>query len=83
MANVKFVLNRKGVEELLKSNEIQKDLFERGKRVQETAGSDYELDARVGKKRANVQITAKSIKAKKSNLKHNTLLKALNAARGD
>ena len=83
MGKVKVVLIREGVRELLRSEEIQTELKRRGQRVQEAAGAGYEMDARVGVNRANVQITAKTFRARKSNLKHNTLLKALNAARGD
>ena len=75
----KFVLDKKGVGELLRSEEIQSVLNEYGQQVQINTGSaeDYQTQVRVGKVRANVVIRCINTASIKDNLKNNTLLKAL------
>lgn len=77
MSNFKFVLNRKGVRELLKSSEMQSVLKEKAKAILEKCGSGYDSDIFVGKTRANASVGAKTKKAKRDNYKNNTLLKAI------
>lgn len=81
MSNSKFVLNRAGVAQLLKSSEMQSGLKAKAKIIRERCGDGYEQDIYVGKNRANAMVSSETIKAKRSNSKHNTLLKAVNAAR--
>ena len=75
----KFVLDKKGVGELLRSEEIQSVLNEYGQQVQINTGSaeDYQTQVSVGKVRANVVIRCINTASIKDNLKNNTLLKAL------
>ena len=75
----KFVLDKKGVGELLRSEEIQSVLNEYGQQVQINTGSaeDYQTQVSVGKVRANVVIRCMNTASIKDNLKNNTLLKAL------
>lgn len=75
----KFVLDKKGVGELLKSEEIQSVLDAYGQQVQTNTGSakDYQTQVSVGKVRANVVIRCINSNSVKDNLKNNTLLKAL------
>lgn len=75
----KFKLNRKGVAELMKSKEMQKILSDEAKKIKDRAGDGYEDDIYVGKTRANAMVKAKSYKAKRDNLKNNTLLKAVHS----
>lgn len=77
MSKMKFTLNRHGVAELMKSAEMQQILDEKATAIQERCGDGYEKDIHVGKNRANAMVSATSIKAKKDNLKNNTLLKAV------
>lgn len=81
MSNSKFVLNRAGVAELMKSAEMQVILKDKATAIRNQCGDGYEQDIYVGKNRANTMVYADSIKAKRSNAKHNTILKAVNAAR--
>ena len=81
MSNSKFVLNRAGVAQLMKSSEMQAILKDKATAIRERCGDGYEQDIYVGKNRANTMVYADSIKAKRSNAKHNTILKAVNAAR--
>ena len=75
----KFVLDKKGVGELLRSEDIQSVLNEYGQQVQINTGSaeDYQTQVSVGKVRANVVIRCINTASIKDNLKNNTLLKAL------
>ena len=75
----KFVLDKKGVGELLRSEEIQSILNAYGQQVQTNTGraEDYQTQVGVGKVRANVVIRCINSTSIKDNLKNNTLLKAL------
>ncbi|ERK57826.1 hypothetical protein HMPREF1983_00929 [Gemella bergeri ATCC 700627] len=73
----KFVLNSRGVAELMRSQEMIEILKEKAKTVQEKAGQGYETNVFVGKNRANVSVKTKTRKAARDNNKNNTLLKAL------
>lgn len=81
MSKNRFVLKRSGVAQLIKSNEMQSALKAKATIIRERCGDGYEQDIYVGKNRANTMVYADSIKAKRSNAKHNTILKAVNAAR--
>lgn len=70
-------LNSKGIIELLKSSEIEDVLKELANDVQQRAGEGFHVETAKGKKRVNVKIKPSSPQAYHSNLKHNTLLKAL------
>lgn len=76
MSKVKFDLNSKGVNQLLKSSEVQSALSSIADNIQAKAGVGYEKDTYVGKNRANSMVYADGIKAKVDNSKNNTLLKA-------
>lgn len=67
-----FVLNRKTVGQLLKSEEMRQACMNAGKRVAETAGDDYR--AVIMSTRVIVIPTTKA--AAQENLENNTLLKA-------
>lgn len=73
----KFVLNRKGVSELLKGEEMKSLLNDIGSKVKSKAGVGYEAEVVQSSDRAKTIVSAKSKKAKRDNLKNNTLLKAL------
>ena len=77
MAKNKFKLNYSGVGQLLKSTEMQNVLTEKATAIKNRAGEGYGQDVYVGKSRANTIVYADSYKAKKDNMKNNTLLKAV------
>ena len=77
MSNFKFQLNRAGVAELMKSSAMQEVLNEKASAIRSRCGDGYEQDSYVGQNRANAMVTASSLKAKRDNLKNNTLLKAV------
>ena len=77
MAKTKFVLNRAGVRSLLKSEERAKICSKYAKDIATRAGEGYTSDVYVGKKRVNASVSTDSIRAMRSNAKHNTLVKAM------
>lgn len=80
MSKVKFVLNRAGVRELLQSQEMQAVIEEATQNVLTNAGGQsagYDANVITGKNRVVGRVYADTIRAKRSNSKHNTLLKAL------
>ena len=77
MSNLKIKLNSAGVQSLLKSSEMQNVLSEHATAIRQRAGDGYEQDVYVGKTRANAMVKATSFKAKRDNMKNNTLLKAV------
>ncbi len=70
-------MNSKGVQELLKSEEMQAHLTKMASGIQNRCGEGYAFDMKQGKKRAYVNIYPVTQKAKKDNKKNNTLLKAV------
>lgn len=77
MSNFKFKLNRQGVREFLKSEQVQNMLETKARAIQQRAGDGYEVSTYVGKTRANASVRANTVKAIKDTKKNNTLLKAV------
>lgn len=77
MSKFKFELNDKGVKNLLKSKEMKNVLKEENQKVLNTLGEGYSSEVNSGEKRAYTYIRAESAKARRDNLKNNTLLKAI------
>lgn len=78
MANkVKFKLNLPGLNELMKSPEMQDALLEAGQAVAQSAGSDYAAEVHTASWIAISNVYPDSKKAAHENFKDNTLLKAI------
>lgn len=78
MSNKKgFELNRAGVAELLKSDAMQKVLTDKATGIRNRCGDGYEQDIYVGQNRANAMVSATTYRAKRDNMKNNTILKAV------
>lgn len=79
MADVRIELNSAGIQELLKSSEMQSMLLDQANHV--ASGLDgYETSVYVGRTRANASIVAVTKEAKKACLEDNELLRALGGA---
>jgi len=75
---VKFELNLSGLNELMKSSEMQGILNEKAAQIQARAGAGYEVEsAHPISFVAIAAVRATDYKARLDNLKNNTLLKAL------
>ena len=77
MAKTKFKLNQSGIGQLLKSSQMQGVLTDKATAIRNRCGDGYVQDIFVGKTRANAMVSAKSYKAKRDNLKNNTILKVV------
>lgn len=79
MGDVKFELNLKGLNELMKSSEMQSALLEAGKAVANAAGGDYEAEVHTANWIAISNVYPTSKEAAKENYEDNALLKAAGA----
>ena len=73
----KFVLNREGVRDLLRSDEMMAVCREYAQQIADRAGSDYELSEYTGVNRVNVSVGTTTKEALQDNYDNNTLLKSL------
>lgn len=74
---VKFELNMKGLNDLMKSSEMQSVLLEAGQSVAEAAGSGFEAEVHQADFTAISNVYATDHQSRKQNLEDNTLLKAV------
>lgn len=77
MNKVKVEINKKGIIELLKSEDLEKILMQYGNRISNRAGKGYQANIVHSSDRSKVFVKAKTKKAKQDNFENNTLLKAL------
>lgn len=77
MAKLKFVLNRSGVRDLLRSQEMMSICKEYADKAQQSLGDGYEVTTHTGTNRVNAMVAAESYAAKRENLKENTIIKAV------
>lgn len=80
MGDVKFKLNLQGLNELMKSSEVQAVLDKAGEQVANAAGSDYAASGKAGKYIGFSNIYPNSKQAAHENYTQNTLLKALQSS---
>lgn len=76
-----FKLNRAGVRDLLQSAEMRGIIEEKAKAVQTTAGEGFEMEVSKKPTRVVGVVHADTPKAYYTNMKHNTLLKALGSGK--
>lgn len=81
MQDVKVTLNRKGIKDLLTSQEVQRDLGRRADRIAGRAGPGNEADVTVGRNRARAGIVTATADAMVAEASHRTLTSALDAGR--
>ena len=77
MAKVKFVLNREGVRELLRSPEMMEVCKSYASAAVSRLGDGYEVTTQTGKNRVNAEVAAVTYKARKDNSDNNSILKAI------
>lgn len=75
MAKIK--LNSNGVKALLRSEDAKNVCIYQAKKAVDKLGNGYTINSFTGKNRVNVEIFARTYKAKSDNRKRNTILKAL------
>lgn len=80
MAEMKVELNRSEVgEQLLKSDWIAGICSQIASEIMHNCGEGYTMDDRLGRNRVNARVYAETTAARKDNINHNTLLKAMGA----
>lgn len=77
MNKVKVWIESAGIQELLKSEEVQDLLFKYANDALGTLGDGYEAESYMGTDRAKVRIRAVTHQAYKENMEQNTILKAV------
>lgn len=77
MAEVKIKLNRAGVKQLLRSDEMKAACKECADGALSRLGEGYEVTTYTGTTRVNASVKANSRKAIRENMENNTILKAL------
>lgn len=77
MAKVNIKLNREGVRELLRSDEMRTLCESYANQAAGRLGPGYIVTSMTGVNRVNASIYAESHKARKENLENNSILKAL------
>ena len=77
MSKVKVELNRAGVRELLRSEEVGDMIAAEAQARCATLGDGYSVNTRTGRNRVNAEILAETYAARRDNLKNNTLLRAI------
>lgn len=77
MGNVRIVLNKEGVRELLRSKEMMNVCEGIANDALSGLGAGFSTNTMVGRNRVNAEITADSYEARISNSRNNTILKAL------
>ena len=77
MAKVKVTLNRSGVRQLLRSDEMMQVCKDYAYSAQSRLGPGYEVTYMTGKNRVNAEVAAVSNEAIRENRETNTILKAV------
>ena len=85
-SGVRVKINSRAARALLNGPEVQGELLARAEKVKASAESmgsgEYVADVRPGKNRAHAIVRTTDIESRRSNAKHNSLVKGLNAGRG-
>lgn len=79
---VKVVLNRSGIRQLLRSDEVRRDLERRAQLIATAAGPGHEVDSAVGQNRARASVRTDTIEAMVDEATNRTLTRAFDAGRG-
>ena len=85
MADVTIKMNSSGARKILNGSAVQGDLLRRAEKIKASAdgmgSGKYAADVRPGKNRAHAMVKTTDFISKKSNAKHNTLLKSMDAGK--
>ena len=76
-SKIKIELNREGVRQLLQSSEMMNICESYANSARGRLGEGYAVDSRVGKNRVVVELRAETFRARRDNIKNNSILKSL------
>lgn len=77
MSKVRVELDRAGVRALLLSDEVEQLLSTEAQSRRASLGEGYSVNTRKGRNRVNAEILAETYRARRENLKNNTLLRTI------
>ena len=77
MSKVRIELNRAGVRDLLRSEEVKAALGAEARMRAAGLGPGYSVNTYTGRNRANASIVAETEEARNDNLENNTLVRAI------
>lgn len=75
--NLRVELNRAGVRELLRSEEMMAECKKYADAALGRLGDGYEVTTRVGRNRVNAEVAAVTFDARRENSENNSILRAL------
>ncbi len=78
---ISFKLNRKGVRELLRSQEVRADLERRARKVATKAGPGHRVESSIGRNRARASVITDTAEARIAEGKDRNLTSSLDAGR--
>lgn len=78
---VRVVMNGSGVRDLLRSPGVRADLERRGEAIAQSAGTGYETQTWLGRRRARVTVRTATRQARIDEARHHRLIQALSAGR--
>lgn len=81
MANVRVVLKRKGMRELLRSPEVLADLERRGNAIAAAAGPGHQVESETGRNRVRVAVITDTFEAAHAEATTRSLSRSIDAAR--
>ena len=81
MANVRIVLNRQGVREMLQSRRVLADMERRARAIADAAGPGHVVDSEIGRNRARASVRTATFEAMHAESTDHTLTRAIDAGR--
>lgn len=78
---VRIVLNRKGIRDLLRSDEVRRDLERRADAIAAAAGPGHVVDSEIGPNRARASVRTDTIDAMIDEATSRNLTRSLDAGR--
>jgi hypothetical protein len=78
---VRIVLNRKGIRDLLRSDEVRRDLERRAEAIAAAAGPGHVVDSEIGPNRARASVRTDTIDAMIDEATSRNLTRSLDAGR--
>lgn len=83
MAKIRVKFSSREIREILKRDEVRKELHRRAELIHAAVGHEgYEVASGTGKSRARAAVITVTQYARRSNAIHNTLVKNIGAGRG-
>jgi hypothetical protein len=80
-STVRIDVNRRTIRELLRGEEIQRELKARAEKIAQAAGPGHKVDTKVGPNRAHARVSTDTFPARYHEATGRTLTRALDAGR--